>query len=222
MFVVCSLSTSMRACKRCEKIDIARMPIASRTTQLETNNMLNLWGARSRAWVAEQRLSPIGHDRGVSLRVLYLIFWQVLRLVLLSCRTSSAKDIELLVLRHEVAVLRRTNPRPRLDWADRAVFAAVARRHGHFLPEEAPDETIGRHRRRELAGRQHHGADRWHLVPRVPALAGPVLTAMPFVVWCAAPAPSVRSLPLRPDGVPPCQPAPTHQGCSTWPSSRRS
>src|SRR3954470_10176583 len=64
----------------------------------------------------------------VSSRLLYLIFWQVLGLVLLSCRTSYAKDVELLVLRHEVAVLRRTNPRPRVDWADRAVFAALVRR----------------------------------------------------------------------------------------------
>jgi hypothetical protein len=53
---------------------------------------------------------PIGHDPGVSLRLLYLIFRQVLGLVLLIGRTSAAKDIELLVLRHEVAVLRRTNP----------------------------------------------------------------------------------------------------------------
>jgi putative transposase len=64
----------------------------------------------------------------VSLRLLYLIFQQVLGLVFLLGRTSSMKDVELLVLRHEVAVLRRTNPRPRLDWADRAVFAALIQR----------------------------------------------------------------------------------------------
>jgi hypothetical protein len=60
--------------------------------------------------------------------LLYLIFWRVLGLVLLMGRTSSTKDGELLVLRNEVAVLRRTNPRSRMDWADRAVFAALVRR----------------------------------------------------------------------------------------------
>jgi putative transposase len=69
-----------------------------------------------------------GMIAAVSLRLLYLIFQQVLGLVLLMGRTSSPKDVELLVLRHEVAVLRRTNPRPRLDWADRVVLTALIRR----------------------------------------------------------------------------------------------
>ena len=47
--------------------------------------------------------------------MLYLIFSQELGLVLLLAGTSATKDVELLVLRHEVAILRRTNPRPRLD-----------------------------------------------------------------------------------------------------------
>ena len=61
----------------------------------------------------------------MSLRLLYLIFLQLVRLLLVLSRSSASKDVELLVLRHEVTVLRRANPRPRLDWADRAVFAAL-------------------------------------------------------------------------------------------------
>jgi hypothetical protein len=64
----------------------------------------------------------------VSLRLLYLIFDRLLNWLTLLGRTPTSKDVELLVLRHEVAVLRRTNPRPRLDWADRALFAALIRR----------------------------------------------------------------------------------------------
>jgi putative transposase len=55
----------------------------------------------------------------VSLRLLYLILDQFLSWLMLLGRATSSKEIELLVLRHEVAVLRRTNPKPRLDWAAR-------------------------------------------------------------------------------------------------------
>ena len=63
----------------------------------------------------------------MSFRLLYMIFIRVGGWLVLLGRSTASKDVELLVLRHEVAVLRRTHPRPRLDWADRAVLAVLIR-----------------------------------------------------------------------------------------------
>ncbi len=60
----------------------------------------------------------------MSLRLLYLIFIRLCGWLILLGRSPASKDIELLVLRQEAAVLRRTTLRPRLDRADRAVLAA--------------------------------------------------------------------------------------------------
>lgn len=51
----------------------------------------------------------------------------------LLARSDASKDAEILVLRHEVAVLRRHAARPAPDWADRAVIAALARRLPTYL-----------------------------------------------------------------------------------------
>jgi hypothetical protein len=69
----------------------------------------------------------------MTFRLLYLLLCQALRWLALLARSSASKDAELLVLRHEVAVLRRQVARPRVDWADRAVLAGLAR----LLPRRA-------------------------------------------------------------------------------------
>ncbi len=63
----------------------------------------------------------------MTLRLLYLIFIRICGWLALFARSAASKDAELLALRHEIAAPRRQNPKPRPDWADRAVIAALAR-----------------------------------------------------------------------------------------------
>jgi transposase len=83
-------------------------------------------------------------------KLAYLTLCRSIQLLSLMARGNAAKDLEILVLRHQLTVLRRQIPRLRLEPADRALLAAVSR----VLPRSRwscffvpPETLLGWHRR---------------------------------------------------------------------------
>jgi hypothetical protein len=87
-------------------------------------------------------------------RLAYLTLCRSIQLLALIARGDAAKDLEILVLRHQLTVLRRQVPRPRLEPTDRALLAAISR----VLPRDrwscffVKPETLLRWHRRLVAG----------------------------------------------------------------------
>jgi len=74
-----------------------------------------------------RRRIATGMIRPMALRLIYVMLSTLLGWMVLRARSRTIKEIEILVLRHQLAVLRRRTPRPRMRWTDRALIAALAR-----------------------------------------------------------------------------------------------
>ena len=82
--------------------------------------------------------------------LLYLLFRRVLAVAVLRLRSREFKELEIVVLRHELAVLRRQVSRPHLEERDRVFLAAASRLLSRTSWQSffvRPDTLLGWHRR---------------------------------------------------------------------------
>ena len=117
----------------------------------------------------------------VAFGLAYLLLVRVLGWLALLARSDAAKDVEILILRHEVTVLRRTHPRPALTWPDRAMLSALSR----LLPTPL----------RQLRLVTPRTLLRWHAPTRRPPLDLPAPTTRPTAHRTADPGPGAADGP---------------------------
>ncbi len=95
---------------------------------------------------------------------MYLMFARLLAWMALRIRSDTTKDIEILVLRHELAVLKRRTPRPRMTWTDRALIAVLTCRvppcDRWCLPSLVPDLYLAYRPTRPHPTLRHASAER--------------------------------------------------------------
>jgi hypothetical protein len=87
---------------------------------------------------------------GLVWSLVYLALRRLLELMVLCWRSTDANEVEILVLRHQLAILRRQHPRPRLQPKDRALLAALSRplpRPRWSIFVVTPETLLGWHRR---------------------------------------------------------------------------
>jgi hypothetical protein len=87
----------------------------------------SIGGGARRADIAVVSAFPVCWRSPLLMSALYVVVCRLLQLVLLVSRGNRAKDLEILVLRHELSILRRQVSRPRFETHDRLLLAAVSR-----------------------------------------------------------------------------------------------